>query len=356
MANQVAYGFFSLKDVFSKRVTEVGVSVVAEAIQASIAEHQRQMDALVGLFATPTTDFKIKYRTPSAARLSALDENGRARPIRLNEGSYELAFPLQMGGAAWGGNWLARSKMTIAEANEATLSLISADVRWMRDHILSALFTNVDWTFNDDDRGALTVKGLANADAVVYLIQTGADAPATDNHYLAQAAAISSGANPLPAIYDELKEHPENGGEVVVLLPTNQRTAVEGLSGFKESPDPNIRLGANTDQLIGALGLRVPGEVIGYADKCWLAEWRSLPNDYLVAFTTQGPRALNMREDAESDLRGFRQVATRDNHPFFESQWVRRAGFGAFNRVGAVVQRIGNAAYAIPTNYAAPMP
>jgi hypothetical protein len=54
-------------------------------------------------------------------------------------------------------------------------------------------------------------------------------------------------------------------------------------------------------------------------------------------------------------LRGFRRVAEREDFPYEEEIWFRRAGFGAWNRVGARVDRIGNGAYAVPTGYTIPM-
>lgn len=355
MANQVLYGFNALKDVFGKRVTEVGVGVVADAIAATVAEHNRQMDALLGLFIRRTTDFKIRYRTASAARLQPMDEFGRALPIKT-AGQYDIAFPIQSGAAAWGANYVARQKMTVGEANELTSALVSADVRWMRDHILAALYDNTSWTFTDDEHGSLTIKPLANGDSDVYMIITGSDAAATDTHYLAQAAGIADVSNPFPTIQSELVEHPENGPEVLVLAPTNLRASIEALSNFIPFSDPNIALGANSDRLVGSLGVQVPGEIIGYTDKCWISEWRAMPDNYMIGVNVGGEAPLGMREDVEPELRGFQQVAVREDHPFQESQWLRRAGFGAWNRVGAVVQRIGNAAYAIPTNYTTPMP
>lgn len=355
MANQVAYGFINLKNLFARRVTEVGVSVIANAVNQSVAEHNRQMDALLSLFVQRTTDFKVRYKTPTVARLQPLDESGRARPIRPT-GQYDVAFPLQMGGAAWGESFLAKAKMTVEEANEATITLLSADMRWVRDHVLAALFANASWAFTDQEHGALTIQGLANSDTVLYQVLTGADQAVTDTHYLAQAAAIADGANPFPIIYQELAEHPDNAGQCVALIPTNLKTTVEALTLFREVADPNIRTGANTDVLVGSLGVAVPGELIGYVEKTWIVEWRSLPDNYIIATMTDGERSLAMREDPEAELNGFQQVAQRDDYPFYESQWIRRAGFGARNRVGAAVYRIGNAAYAVPTNYGSPMP
>jgi hypothetical protein len=354
MANQVLYGFHNLKDVFARRITTVGANVVNAAILASVAEHNRQMNAFLSLFARRTVDYTLRYKTPSSARLQGKDEFGKPRPIKP-AGYYDVAWPVQEAAAAWGADYLAKVKMTVEEANEATMTLISADVRWMRDHVLAALYTNASWSFADDQYGALTIKGLANGDTDVYQILTGADVPATDTHYLAQANAISDTDNPFPTIYDELKEHPENLGEVIVLVPSNLVSAIMGLANFYEATDPALRAGSGVTQLVGNLATPVPGEVIGRVDKCWIAEWRSLPDSYMIAVTDAGEKALALREHPESELQGFNRVASDDSHPFYNSIWERYAGFGAWNRVGGLVYRVGNASYAIPTNYTSPM-
>lgn len=358
MANQLLYGFVQLKDMASRRVTEIGVELVNNAIDQSVQEHLRQLSAISAIFATPTTLFKVKFNTPTIARLQPLDDSGRARPIKTS-GQYGVAFPLQQGGAAWGANYRAREKMTVQEANDLTATLLSADVRWVRDHTLAALFASSSWTFNDELHDALTIEGLANGDTVKYLVANGADAGATDTHYLAQSNSIDDTHNPFPTIYDEMTEHPENDGEVVVFIPTNLKSSVQALANFYEVRDPNITEGSGVTVLSGTLGIALPGgpkSLLGYVDKCFIVEWRSLPDSYMIAITTQGERPLNMREEDVDSLRGFRKVAERNDHPFYESQWLRIAGFGGYNRVGALVYRIGNASYAVPTNYSSPMP
>jgi hypothetical protein len=356
MANQVLYGFWNYTDLFNRRVTEVGVSVVNTAITETMNEHNRQVNALRALFARPTTDHKTRFRSVVAARLQPLDRNGRALPIKP-AGKYDVGYPLQFAGTAWGWDYVTYQKMRLEDVNETLYTLITADHRWMRDHILAALFdnTNGGWTFTDEEHGTLQIMGLANGDTTPYAILSGSDQPTTADHYLAQAAAISDAANPFPTIYSTLTNRPENSGEVIVLVPTNLMTTIEALADYKEAPDPNIREGVNTALLVGNLGAAVPGTVRGYVNKCWIVEWRSLPDNYMVALTTGGERALAMRQDVEAVLRGFHRVAQREDHPFYEQQYIRRAGFGAWNRVGALVYRVGNAAYAIPTGYANPI-
>lgn len=358
MANQLLYGFLQLKDLKDRRVTEIGVDVVNNAIDQSVAEHNRQIQAIIDLFAEQTTEFKERFSSPVAARLQPLDENGRARPIKpLSQ--YGVAYPLQEGGTAWGANYRTSKKLSVQEANDITQTLISADARWLRDHILAALFTNASWTFNDPEHDALTIKGLANGDTDVYFVQAGADAGSTDSHYLAQAAAIADATNPFPTIYTELTEHPENGGDVISFVPTANKAAVQALATFVPVVDPNVQ-DDTIARLTGSLNAALPsgaGSLLGYEESgVWIAEWKTLPTDYIVSVMTEGERALKMREEEVAELRGFRKVAERHDHPFYESQYLRIAGFGANNRVGALVTRVGNGAYAIPTNYTSPMP
>ena len=62
-----------------------------------------------------------------------------------------------------------------------------------------------------------------------------------------------------------------------------------------------------------------------------------------------------MRQEPELSLQGFINAGEDGDYPFQATQWLRRCGFGGWNRVGAVVQRVSNGTYAIPTNYTAPM-
>src|SRR5438045_4184346 len=138
MANQVLYGFEGLKDLFNERVTQVDVAVITAAIDASVAEHNRQMDALLGLFARRTTQYTERFQAPGIARLQPLDEWGRPLPTKV-AGYYTVAYPIQAGGAAWGTNRITQVKMTVGEVNRITAAMLDADVRWLRDHLMSGL-------------------------------------------------------------------------------------------------------------------------------------------------------------------------------------------------------------------------
>lgn len=354
MANQTLYGFHNLQDVKNSLVDTVGITVVNTAVETAVAEHNRVLNAIMNLFVVRTTEHKVRFKTSVKNRLQPLDENGRARPIKAF-GQYDIAFPILSAGSAWGVDYIASKKMTVADAENATRTMLDGDINWMRDHVLAALFAFANWDFEDDKYGTLTVKPLANNDTDKYQLVMGAANQATANHYLAQAAAISDAANPFRTIYNRLTEHPENSGEVIVLVASNLVDEIENLANFKERGDPDVQPGANESVLVGTLNAQVPGTIIGKVDKCWIVEWKQLPDDYMVATTTMGERPIAMREDQEAVLQGFTKVAERNDHPFYESQYLRRAGFGAWNRVGALVYRVGNANYAVPAGYESPM-
>lgn len=355
MPNQVAYGFVNLQDIFSQRVLETPSDIIDAALDRSLEEHNRQIGLMYDVFTTTTEVWTERYRGIVNERLQPLDQNGRARPTK--GGNYiSLAYPLFEAGSAWGANWKSMVKMTVGDMNRVTLQKTVADVRWNRDQIFSALFTPGPWTFADPVRGDLTIKGLASGDSDTYLQLSGADNTATDNHYLFHNNPVATGTDPTGTIRNELVEHPENDGEAVLFVPTNLKSAYEGLAAFNPLRDTNIQPGASQDVVTGTLGAAVPGEVFGYHDsKIWLVEWKSLPDNYLVAVTTGGERPLARRQEPEPELQGFRLVAERNDHPWNERQWYRAAGYGGRNRVGAVVCRVGAAAYAVPTNYTAPI-
>jgi len=354
MANQVLYGFYRLADIFNDRLTNVEGSVIADAIQQSVDEHNRQINAVMGLFADRTTDYTGRFLSPGTHRLQPLDENGRALPVKF-AGHYDVAYPIRDAGSAWGANYKALAKMTVADANRITGEMLKADNLWMRDQLLAALFAAATYTYVDPQWGSLTIQPIANGDTVTYN-RAGGAAAAVDTHQLFYNNAIADVTDPFPTWVTEITEHPENTGDVIFLVPTNLVSAIQALSAFHAVADPNITPGANSDTLNGSIGAALPGKLLGYHEAGgWVAEWKALPSNYVIGTTTQGERALKMREEPEAELQGFHLAGERDDHPYYERQWMRSAGFGAFNRVGAMVALVGSGSYSVPTGYTPPI-
>lgn len=356
MANQVLYGLHQRADLYTDAGGTLNIPVFNRAIDQGLAEYNSQLDAMLNLLVQRTTDPILRYKQFANVRSQPLDQNGRALPIK-QFGHYDLGFPIQASGNAWGANYVTQAQMTPDDVNNVTAALMIGDTLWMTDHILATFFANTTWAFEDQERGTITVQPLANGDTVKYSVMNGASAAATDTHQFAQAAGIADATNPYPTIFQELSEHPENAGKVVAFIPTNLKATTQALATFFDVIDGNIRRGADNDEFVGTLGIPTPGTLIGYESSgVFVVEWPSLPDNYIIAATTQGAKPLGMREFPQAALQGFNRVAERQDHPFYESQYARWAGFGAWNRVGGLVYRIGNGTYAVPTGFTVPMP
>lgn len=358
MPNVIPYGFETIAHVIDDRlITEVGIEEVATATRISMELHNRVMNNLLDIFVMETTDYKRRFLTPHHASLQPIDpETGRALPGRVG-GHYDVGWPMKAGAYALARTFRAAQKMTMRELVRRVLTMQEADRRWVRNHLLAALFTNVSWTFTDEEYGDVTVYPLANNDTVTYFKKGDADAPSTDNHFLSQANNLGDGAdNMLKTLADTLREHPENGdGEVVAFVPTNLEDEVMGLALFNDKIDPNIRYGSASDILSGtapALGI---GELIGYDaySRTWVYRWDVMPSNYIIATILGGEKPLAMRVHRNPSWRGFFEDYQREDAPFTEVQYKREMGLGAWNRVGAAIGQVSDAdaTYDIPSGY-----
>lgn len=351
MANQTLYGFANLEDRFGDRVKDVGEQTVAEAIGLTLENHNSDVADLLSLFAEFTTQHQVNFTSLAASELQDMDQDGRPMPIKSSK--YTVAYPLRMGGAATGENFVTSAKMTVGNVNALVGNVLMADLRWIRSHLLRAIFTNTSRSFTDEEVGALTIQPFANGDTVKY-VKDG-DSVATDDHYLAQANSIDDGAdNPFPGLKDELLEHPENSGEVIAFIPNGLKASVQALANYADVSDPNVdRSSIAAVASANGPGVTHPGELIGYVDGVWVVEWRNLPAGYMLATTSDGDTGLRARQDLEAELQGLVLVEDNPRIPHKGRAWYRRLGFGAHNRARVVVKRIGNGTYAIPSGYTA---
>jgi hypothetical protein len=357
VANQTAYGFVSLQYAFSETVQTVGVDVIRGAINESARVYNDQLSRLMSGWVERSTTWQERVELPGSGTLQPLDEWGNPLPVRP-AGHYDVGYPIQGGGTAWGTNRVSAALLTVEQANRYTLDSLQRDTDWMRRHLLGSLFTNTSWVYADKQHGNLTVQPLANGDATIYLRQ-GAIGSATDSHYLAQANAIDNTNNPYNTLYNELEEHPSNTGPFVAYIPTNLREATEALTSFVEIGDNDIQPSINEASLTnnGSAAIRGPGhQIIGkIQNKMWVVEMRSLPDNYIVAVAAGAGPFVRMREYPASALQGFFPEFHSPDGNLIENRFIRYAGFGVRNRVAAAVMRVGNASYAIPTGYQSPL-
>jgi len=357
MAN--AYGFVGIIDLYNQRVNQVGTQRIYTAIQESLAEHTRTVNGLMEALVERTILAQEQFELPGGGTLQPLDEHGNPIPEKPS-GSYQVAYPIQGGGTAWGTNRVTSALMTVAEANRHTVNAQQKDADWLKRHIMAALLDNASWTYNDKvgrdgsaGLGNITIQPLANGDSVVYVRKGGA--VTTDNHYLAQANAIDDDNNPFQTIYDELMEHPSNSGPVVCYVASNLVGAIKDLADFTEKDDPDIKKGANSDVLVGSISQGFGDEVWGKVNGCWIVEWKSLPDGYMIAHARGAGAVLKMREYPAEELQGFFPETNDVDGNHMENRVIRYAGFGVSNRVGAVCYQVGNGTYQVPSAYNAPL-
>lgn len=359
MPQSTLYGPVGLEQIFVERLSGVNAEGRWEIVQEFGRLHNEAQLAMDAALVQRTTLSKERVYLPGAAgSLQPLDDKGLPLPVQPG-GYMDVAYPIQGGGTAWANNRVTRAKMRPEEVARFLVDAATRDNMWRRMRILAALFTNTTWTFSDPEEGNLTVQPLAiTSDGVVYPKADGT--LGTDQHYLAQAAAIANSTDPYPVIYDELAEHPSNNvsaaNPIVALIPSNLKATTQALSAFTAVAPWFINQGANTDT-VNAPDAAGPGTLIGVHDaNVLIKEVAWLPSDYIIAFATGAGPAVAMREYAEAELQGVisERASTDGNREDY--RFIRYAGYGVRNRVAAVVYRIGNASYAIPSGYTAPLP
>jgi hypothetical protein len=354
--NELAYGFASLSQFLSERSSTVGLNVISDALRASSAEWTRSTNELLSLLAERTTVAQERYLLPGSGSLQKLDEFGVPLVV-VPSGYYDVAFPIDGGGTAYGRNRVTRVIETVADINRDQLDAEMKDAVWLRNHLLAALLDNTTRTWIDPQFGTLTVRPLAlTSDGVTYL-RTGGTAT-TAQHYVAQTADIEDATNPYTVAYTALSAHPSNAGRTVVtFIPPANAAKTLALTSFYDVTDPNIIYGADSDRL-AANGDQFRGmgeKVLGYVSNQWIVQWGALPDNYLLSLVVGRP-PLAMREHADPALQGlFPEIHSPDGARL-ERRYIRYAGFGVRNRISAFVTQVngGDTTYDIPTGYAAP--
>lgn len=359
--NLTAYGFLTMADLFASRVLEVGPKRVYDAVTDSLVEYTRVMDALMLDWVDPVQFGLEQFELAGAGTLQPLDAAGNPLPV-LPSGSYQVGYPIQGAGTAWGDDRVSRAYMTVEEANRFTVDGEQRDKDWMMRHIIATVLTNVSYVYNDEvgangnkGLGPITVQPLANGDAVTYM-RKGTALPTTDTHYLAQAAEILTASNPFPAIKLELSEHPSNGARpVIAYVASDLVPYCKALATFIGVDMPDVIPAASSARLQNTPDPGVADNIFGQADGVWLAEWSTLPNHYLIAKVV-GVSPVGMREHVPAELRGFFPETFSPDGNRIINRMLRYAGFGVRRRVAALVMRIGNAGYAVPAGFLAPLP
>lgn len=364
MANLVNYGFLSLEDLYAQRVNTVGIERVYDAVAASLMEYNRVANAMFSGWVERTTMVQERIELPGSGTLQPLTPDGNPLPI-VPSGAYTVGYPIDGAGTAWGTNRITREMLTVQEADRFTDDAFMKDTDWRVRHLLASILDNSSWTYTDKygdgntgskGLGAVTVVPLANADSVVYM-RRGGDSSA-DDHYLAQAADIADETNPFSVARAELVEHPSNSGPYVSYVPSALINDTTALAEFIEVNDPDINYLDGNNLPTAPQSILGPGdEILGktQSSNMWIVEWSRLPSDIIITVATGAGPFVRMRELAAPSLQGLFTEGFDVDGNHTGQRFLRWAGFGVFDRVAAVVTRIGSASYAVPTGYDVPL-
>jgi hypothetical protein len=359
------YGIWLERDLDLDAIAaDVDRDALLDAQQTTLTVHNQEISTIVRLFASPTVNNQASINSGVTARHQPLDEVGRPKPIK-GGAPYFVGFPLNKAGSAEAFTFWVAAQMTVQDYADSFNLMLNADVTWVRDQLLAALFYNgAGYTWTDTAQGEnVTVFGLANGDAVTYDKTSGA---ATDDHYAAQANAIGSGSDdPFPAIQTELTEHNSNGSRVISFIAPAQEAAVRLLAGFapvlRQRVEVTLAAGsADTNPLFApSIGIDLPPSMvhIGTYGNIDIVVWQSMPSNYIVSVAMNATvKPLGVREYSQAALKGLVNVGEpMARFPYQQTNYVRAMGFGGRNRIAAHVQRVGTGSYATPTGYTAPL-
>lgn len=334
------YGMLGISDVDTTVLT-IGQNVVWDAIQQLIAMHQADLNKATSLFVSgETTDFKSVARLPLGGRMQESDGKTRPDLVKLS-GSYDVSFDLRDYRDGMGWDDVAYAYMTAAQLNAELISEMERDINTVRYQLLSHLLLSSNATFNDDRRGSLTVRRLANADGTTYPPQIGATTELTGHtHYASTgyaASAISDTNNPFATIRNDLIKHWGFNNEMVCFIHSDQRAKTEALTAFIPVANPLVTYGTTTNLAAAQMEeARIPGEVIGTINKMIIAVWDYIPTGYIYGQVmpngmVQAP--LMRRVDEPASLRGFQLVAREKEFPLEVAYWRHREGYGVANRL-----------------------
>lgn len=349
-------------DSDNRFLNEVGQSIVYSASQQIVDRYNAEMTGAISVFvAGMTTEHKTRYKLPATGRMAR--RGGLAQsPAHKATGQWDVAFPIDDYGDALAWDDVTFAKMTLQEYDRHLSGILIRDANTVRYQVLRRLFDNVATTHEDPDKGTLTIQPLANGDAVKYPPLIGADAEATDNHYLVSGYApadISDTNNPFVTIRAELEEHfgKETGGSMILCLINPAQTAkVEVLASFKEVGDAALSYGDGVTLPINLPSVPGSARVIGRCEGVWVAEWDYIPAAYIAGVHTQAEKPLLMRHDlpATGLGPGLQLVARDMDYPMETLFYRHRYGLGVGNRLNGVVMQVkASGDYDIPAAYTA---
>lgn len=358
----ITYAAIQSRDLDANRLAvELPKDLLLESTRLSMEEHNAEMKIVAGLFSTPTLSRESTLNEWADVEMQPMDEVGEPQPIK-GRTPVDLAFPIDDMSIRFDLTFKAKNQITAQEYSDTIAQIQAADANTMSRKIMASLFSNVAVAHREKGHSEQTVKFLANNDTDTYALQAGG--ASTANHYGAQAAAISDAANPYTTIESNLADRRINTAPYVAFIPPGLVATTRLLDGFASTGFGDVAVSnpaiATTvlQATLASQGVVLPSNMleIGGIGQLHIVQYNRLPAGYILYAALGDPmrRPLRMRQYPQAALQGLVAVEETLEFPYFKNRFDRYYGFGGYNRVGAGVYYIGNAAYAVPAALANP--
>jgi hypothetical protein len=348
-------GILRIEDT-STALTTLDPTQIAEVMPDVLAKYVEERNAAQGLFVeAETTEYKERYRAGGYDEGQEIGPDGRPLETYVG-GAYDVAYPLERFGWAYGWNEETYAAMTVADLDRETDAKLAGNARRHMRSIFRALLRKGNYTVIDDLHGEITVRRLANGDGTLYPPTANGDTEADDNHYLTSGyapGAMSSTNNPLVLGATEAREHFSSTSRIVAFINGAQRgDFLTRLPNFEDAKKEGIQPGSADAQAIDP-NLNVPGDFLGVDGDSgvYVYVYDRVPATYILMGAVDEAKPLKRRVPRFITLQGFTVRAEEAHFPFYKKTWIERFGYGVGNRLGWVaIELTADPTYDDPTS------
>lgn len=359
-------GFSTSGDLLTRTPDGRDFNDIWNEFQATLAVYNEHPAAIANLFTFQTTltgDTIVQSLHDGGLELQS--EFGKPKALRAGTDTISMGFPLF---------WFdSESRMTRKFLRDAPTAQVEAQ------HA-QQLQAAEDLQWKTTLRAVLTKYPAANrptneTGAVIYPLWDGeADAkpsefagqtfPAGHQHYLTTQSAQVDGQD-LADLIRHITEHGYGlalNEKVIILVHPNQGQAVRGFRAGQSGSPYDFIPAQSAPAFLSAeniIGDRPAGSfngltVIGSYGNALVVEDYFVPNGYVVAVATAGPNSarnpLAFRQHSNSQLQGFRLVASNERYPLIDSTYEFGFGVAVRHRGAAAVMQVTTA-----TEYTSPV-
>lgn len=351
----------------STRVSDIPLANLTDAINDVLGQYQEERDRALQMFVAETTILAEEH-----VPLGGIDEGqdvdryGRALETRPEAG-YDVAYPWIRRGWAHGWDYESEKLLTVGDVQRVLTAQSRGNAKWHLRSIHRALYNNGNWTHRDNEvtSGGVgvsrTIRALANQDGTLYppaAILALGDDDTQANHYIVSnylSSAINGTNNPLELIRAKIRAR-DVAGTIVAFINSAQLLDIrDKLPNFIDAPAAtDATAGSTTPTAILPSGILVPGQYIGVDGDTNVHVYvydSATPSAYILGMVIGRP-PLKKRIPSVSGLQGFKLEAEEELAPLHRREFRDRAGYGVFDRLGAVVVQLkGSGSYDVPTIY-----